>query len=724
MALGNLKDSIDTFYNSIQKNDEFEISFLSKPNKLNLEKHITMLKFFTSKKDSNTTEISRYLTVAFNYNYDNFSAYRINISGVENINKVINDLGQRENHIIFSSLYSKYSSGKFNYITGIEKQKNKDNMFVSEELGIKLRKSTELDLDKSLNINLTHTDRNYIGYIERASLIIEDTKDYIIRVDLSYVHSSKTLHDIIKKNGLIELEIDLTLKNNVNEATKNKLYTSLTNTYVMIAKVLQKSNILLQPNEKKSILNNFLNLLFPEQQIEIKDLPAMQSQSAEIIHIVDYINHDYCVTDKADGERHFLYVFDGRQVVISNTLEIKEIDHIAGLEEFNDSIFDGEYIFIDKAQKFSMLLFDCLMFKKSDIRNDKILDNRLSCCTSFTTTIYKQKNIFKKYTGELNINKMTKFYMDSIKKWIDELNSMLQGKFTNIVITKFFAFPQGIELWEIFFLTNLIWKAYKSNSIDYPYHLDGCMLTPIEQIYTRSSRDTTHKIYKVKPGVFNSIDMYIEFERDKLSGALIDVFDDSEPVTSLTDQTDNSDIVPVNKSRLYRIAYLHVGKIINGSEIPVLFHEDVDQHYVYLPIVDGEVRDIEGNIIQDKTVVEFTYKNDLLIKPGYRWIPLRTRYDKTESVNLYKRKYGNNNETAEKIWNSITDGIEMSDIELLGNPNTYKDHNALLKSKITSSTIERERRDNAYYNLINEIGNGLRKIKFDCFILFTKRYSW
>ena len=47
---------------------------------------------------------------------------------------------------------------------------------------------------------------------------------------------------------------------------------------------------------------------------------------------------------------------------------------------------------------------------------------------------------------------------------------------------------------------------------------------------------------------------------------------------------------------------------------------------------DGEARDIEGNIIQDNTVVEFYYNNDPNIPDKHRWVPLRTRYDKTESV--------------------------------------------------------------------------------------------
>ena len=41
-----------------------------------------------------------------------------------------------------------------------------------------------------------------------------------------------------------------------------------------------------------------------------KDLPAMQSASLEIQHVLDYIPGNYTITDKADGERYFLIIQD------------------------------------------------------------------------------------------------------------------------------------------------------------------------------------------------------------------------------------------------------------------------------------------------------------------------------------------------------------------------------------------------------------------------------
>lgn len=705
-------ETINTIYTSLRENDEFEISFLPKENKLNYEKFITLLKYF--KYSRKRVEKYATLNVAYNYNHDNLSSYRISISDLDNINKFINENNNRDNNVIFTNLYTKYSTKKYNYMSGINKEKNKNDMVIVETHGLKLRKSTENDLLLNLDITFQNTHKNYVvyRYIQRTSMFIEETKDYVIRVDLSYVQSSKKIGNIDRETPMIELEIDLTLLKNLTKAKLTEISKTLLDTYINITKVLQKSNTIIEPTIQQNLKTRMFELLFPDKSVELRDLPAMQAQAAEIQHIVDYINHDYCVTDKADGERYFMFIVDGRTLLISNTLEVKEIESQKNVSEYNNSIFDGEYVFIDKQQKFVYLIFDCLMFKGTDMRTEKTLLNRLEKCKEFTERVYSQKHTFKKYNGDPEYEKIKKYYLSDIEKYLNELNEKIhKDKSSNIVVTKYFAFPQGVHYWEVFLMTHIFWMLYKNTKINYPYNLDGAMLTPISQIYTRNLRDTKHKIYKIKPRSHNSLDFYITFQKDPITNAIVNVFNDAEANEQILSQEDlelkESEKVLV-RGNLYAIAYLHVGKIVGNSEQPVLFHEDTDHHNAFLTIVDGNIRDIEGNIIQDKTVVEFSYKNDMSIPIGFRWTPLRTRYDKTESVNVYKRKYGNNNEIAEKTWRSIIDGIEMSDIELLSNPLTYKDHHEKLKSRITTGMIEKERRESAYYNLINNDAQGLR----------------
>ena len=107
----------------------------------------------------------------------------------------------------------------------------------------------------------------------------------------------------------------------------------------------------------------------------------------------------------------------------------------------------------------------------------------------------------------------------------------------------------------------------------------------------------------------------------------------------------------------------------------------MDGHYTYLLLDENKnVVDIEGDIIQDKTVVEFFYDTDLKVDKHFKWTPIRTRYDKTESVNLFKQKYGNEMRTGLRILNSILYPVLFTDLHILSNDNTYKNHiNVLTK---------------------------------------------
>ena len=83
------------------------------------------------------------------------------------------------------------------------------------------------------------------------------------------------------------------------------------------------------------------------------------------------------------------------------------------------------------------------------------------------------------------------------------------------------------------------------------------------------------------------------------------------------------------------------------------YKEEYSDVEVFLPIVRGQVRDIENNIVQSNTVIEVIYNNNLNVPHQYRWTVLRTRYDKTDSVLRFKKRYGNFSSTAVKVWKSM-----------------------------------------------------------------------
>ena len=189
--------------------------------------------------------------------------------------------------------------------------------------------------------------------------------------------------------------------------------------------------------------------------------------------------------------------------------------------------------------------------------------------------------------------------------------------------------------------------------------------------------------------------MYVMFERDKDNNQLLNVFDN----------TDNAKI----KGKKYRIANLYVGDSVNNREIPVPFKEKDNNIAYFLLGDDEEVRDITGRVVQDGTVLELAYNNDLSIPHRFRWVILRTRFDKTESVIKYKRKYGNFKDVADKTWNSMMESLNFDDIKILADPNSYENHMKFLKTKVDTSVITYERKQDVYYQKITNLAKPMRE---------------
>jgi len=78
-----------------------------------------------------------------------------------------------------------------------------------------------------------------------------------------------------------------------------------------------------------------------------------------------------------------------------------------------------------------------------------------------------------------------------------------------------------------------------------------------------------------------------------------------------------------------------------------------------------------------------------------RWVPMRTRHDKTESVRRFKQKYGNYETTANRIWRSITNPFTIDDIKTLAKDGMYNKYVNILRGKVDHSIIMSEAQENA-----------------------------
>src|SRR5205085_262175 len=112
-------------------------------------------------------------------------------------------------------------------------------------------------------------------------------------------------------------------------------------------KVINQSGYIVTNSEKSDVLAKYVQLLDLNPKT-FKSLYGRKPESLEIQHVVDKLPNVYSVTDKADGERYQLIIHDDTVYLISDNLKVKKTGITIDKKDqkYNDTILDGEYIFI------------------------------------------------------------------------------------------------------------------------------------------------------------------------------------------------------------------------------------------------------------------------------------------------------------------------------------------------------------------------------------------
>ena len=687
--------AIKSLFSKISENSEFEIMFYNykQDNKLAITKFIDILHYIKYRSEKENLQLINEVSLDISYNYDINNNYRISIYNIDKINKILNLVHQRKNHLIFSILITQFINSddmKF-----INKQKDQKDILDYNEYDIRIRLSQEnLIDDKTLsnlsNLHYTETDKITFRFKQRISLlIIDDIKLGKLRIDLTIIKSAKNpdkLHDADKE---FEVELEYT-KGTAN--LSDKIFNQIYNEIIKIKQVLESSTEIISKDEHYNVLKMYKKLLFNSETENITFLYSMQPVSAEVQHIVDKIPNRYSVTDKADGEKFQLFVLNNIIYLISNNLIVRKTKYTC--KKTNITVLEGELLQIKNVYLF--MIYDCLFYNGNDIRNETLYSNRLSYIVKFLSDINTNFYDIKQYSDQFDIIKQEKYYENEIKNYYNNINNLINNANNNDIIfqMKIILFPLGGNNSEVYSFSNFIWSLCTSSSnIKCPYLLDGIIYTPLEQKYTRDKREQKYPIYKYKPPITNSLDVYIIFQRNLETGTYLEVYDN---------------VINFGRNRIFRIANFYVGDIIGNKEIPVLFMKEENNHEGYFPLENDEVRDIEGNLVNDYTVVEIIYINDLSIPHEYRWKILKTRWDKTEAVIRDKKKYGNFKDYAIKVWKSMREAVTINEIKKLAYPETYNIQLKQLISRIDSKVISSERAQDIYYQKITTLGELFR----------------
>ncbi len=436
--------------------------------------------------------------------------------------------------------------------------------------------------------------------------------------------------------------------------TPAKLVTALNKVIKFVLSGIQKTNYPVKFTEQQNIRQEYYNLFTKEPDEKYKFVGPnpvtlqLDNIQEEFTEKIPNIRNEYVVTDKADGERSFLFVSareKGKIYLISNDLDVT----FTGVKTSNEALFktllDGELVTQNK-QKQSVniyLAFDLYLYHGVDKRKLPLIS--------------RQEEDESRYA-------LLNYFLSNV-----QLESIIAGGKIHMELKPKLYFPIYPEVGRKIFLDGC--KTVLDNSYD--YETDGLIFTPAYLcVYgTFGEKGSCNKIpnnsmpwrstFKWKPPASNTIDFYVE----TLKGP-----DGTDEI--LTNFSTGMDMERVEQGRLFKMIELKVScRGINVHPCEAILRDKYEESFgndtyplTFVPsdpvdinagrckieLVDGQMMCEDGDIFKDMMIVEFSY-NTL----ENQWKPLRVRHDKTNIMlkASRNRKYGNSYEVADNNWRSI-----------------------------------------------------------------------
>ena len=482
MLSSKLKTSVQNLFNSINKNEEFEVMFnnYKRDNKLSIVNFMKILKYIRWRSDNDKMKLKKEVVLDIVYNYEKNNVYRVSIEGNDEINSFLNLVHNRKNNIIFTILMTQYIKNE-NVIV-IHKEKDKKNIVDVDEYDIRFRKSKEEMIDNKTinnlaNLPLSQSELIVFRYKQRISLVLSESDN--CNLDLTIVKTSNDPNKLVEADKAFELEIDYS-----PDKLNSKVLKMILSEMEKVKKVLEESDEIIDNKSKTDIVQEYKKIVYGSSNNDYRNLYSMQPISAEVQHIIDKVPNRYSVTDKADGDKFSLFVSNDNIYLLSNNLGVKKLDKkVKGL---NNTILEGELIHITSERKYLYMIFDCLYYEGKDTRNIKDLSKRLEyvnlACQKLGTKVYENKS----YSGKFDLNLIRKYYEKEVFNFYSHLNNQISKmKFNEILFhPKYFMFPSGGSDSEAFIFSDIIWTSCTENDkINCPYDLDGIIYTGMEQRY-------------------------------------------------------------------------------------------------------------------------------------------------------------------------------------------------------------------------------------------------
>lgn len=439
------------------------------------------------------------------------------------------------------------------------------------------------------------------------------------------------------------------------------------------------------------------------------------------------IRKNYCVTEKADGDRRLLYVNDiGNIYMIDSAMNVI-FTGTRTTKHFYNLLLDGEHIKYDKSGKYinTFAAFDLYYWKNKSVRElsfmhtaDDIEKAKLEAQEKTNTkSESKSESESSKEDGAIPDIDLNQYRLYLLRSIIDNLKPQLITdigvKKTNtitantkacgfVIKCKTFYSELSISSEELVADKTIFdcCKKIMDNIHDkvYEYNTDGLIFTPCSLsvgasifdaggIAGKLQKSVWNAAFKWKPLESNTIDFLVSIKKNKKGEEEIHtIFEEGQDLTNERPLKQYKVIELRCGFDEKRHGYLNPADIVIQNKIRAItskknaaFSEDFDNEYkpaLFMPtnpydptacyaniMLENDpanvgrhiMRSEEGEYFEGNTIVEFKY--DPTREAGWRWIPLRVRYDKTSELQSGVRNYGNDYTVANNNWQTINNPI-------------------------------------------------------------------
>ena len=496
----------------------------------------------------------------------------------------------------------------------------------------------------------------------------------------------------------IEIEVD---NKKIGPATEfnlpQKIVESLRKVIKYVLGGLQGTNYPISYPEQQQILQTYMKMIWKDEHdlkkyVSSKNFIGPNSITLQIINIapidenssVPNIRKNFVVTDKADGDRHLMLITEEGKIYLINTnMDVIFTGAKTNNKECFNTLLDGELILHDKNSKFINLYaaFDVYFIKKQDVRSYTfmLLETEEDDFKSrYNILNYVQHNlnpvsilekgevepVGKSFKSQLNKIKHSQefispirftckeFFPNNKKQTIFEGCSLIlqkerEGRFEyntdGLIFSHAFygvgateiskAGPKTKITWEYSFK----WKPPQYNTIDF-------LITTVkaangDEVIKSYYEDGMNTNTSVQYNNYKTIELRCGFKekQDGYINPCQDIIDDRLPeFTQRFEDKEENDYVP---KRFYPTEPYDP----NAGLCNIMLR--MDENYT------AKMFSEENQVFEDNTIVEFRY--DLNKPDGWRWIPLRVRYDKTAKLRRGEKEYGNSYKVCNENWKSI-----------------------------------------------------------------------